>query len=189
MDGELGVMNKHSIVKNPTWCGQELQSCRASYLRVGDRVVTPAGEARISEITFAHHIEHSSVLITCALPVRGDFTFELKPSQWVMRLEQGGSRKKPVVRNVSAGGVSAGDWVYVGGGRCHKVLNTPGASGDITAMILDPEARIVDGGLLDGAHPLDVEEQSLLVAPASGLLLFTGPASSTVSILDEGTMA
>lgn len=43
MDDEPGVMNKHSIVKNPTRCGREVQWCRARDLEIGDRLLTPHG--------------------------------------------------------------------------------------------------------------------------------------------------
>lgn len=86
MDDGQRIANKHSIVKNPTWCGREVQWCRACDLEIGDRLTTPVGETRVTGLKSRRNSNHNSTIITCALPVRGDFTFELKSSQWVMRL-------------------------------------------------------------------------------------------------------
>ena len=178
------------VVQNPTWYGQELQRCRARDLRVGDRLITPVGEARISEITFAYRTDYSSVLVACVSASTGDFLdIEFKSSWWVMRFKRGESRKVSVVRTVSAGGVSVGDWVYVGNNRCHKATIVSSAPGGITVMILDPEARTIDGDLAIDAYHLGDEGQSITRSPVLGYLIFEGPASSSVSIVDEGVTA
>ena len=189
MDDGQGIANKHSIVKNPTWCGREVQWCRVSDLLVGDRLITPVGETRVTGLMSRRNSNRNSTIITCALPVRGDFTFELKPSQWAMRLERGGSRKEPVVRTVSAEGVSVGDWVCVENNRCHKATIVSSAPGGITVIILDPEARTIDGDLAIDAYHLGDEGQSITKSPALGYLIFEGPASSSVSIVEEGVTA
>lgn len=181
---------QEAVAQNPTWCGQELQRCRAHDLQVGDRLITPVGEARISEITFAYHTDYSSVLVACVSASTGDFLdIEFKSSWWVMRLERGGSRRGPVVRTVAAGGVSVGDWVCVGNNRCHKATIVSSAPGGITVMILDPEARTIDGDLAIDAYDLGDEGQSITKSPVMGYLIFEGPASSSVSVLDEGVTA
>ena len=177
---------QEAVVQNPTWCGQEVQWCRVSDLLVGDRLITPVGETRVTGLTSRRSSNRNSTIITCALPVRGDFTFELKPSQWAMRLERGKPRKTPSVRNIPARDVRTGDYIYVGDNRCYKAMTTVSVSDGIAVVVLGPEVRVVDGHMLVGAYPLDTEEQSRLTALASGFLLFTGPASSLVSIVDEG---
>lgn len=189
MDDRQGIANKHRTVKNPTWCGREVQWCRVSDLLVGDRLITPVGETRVTGLMSRRNSNRNSTIITCALPVRGDFTFELKPSQWAMRLERGEPRKTPSVRNIPAGDVRTGDYIYVGDNRCYKAMTAVSVSDGIAVVVLDPEVRVVDGHMLVGAYPLDTEEQSPLTALASGLLLFTGLASSLVSIVDEGVTA
>lgn len=180
---------QEAVVQNPTWCGRGVQWCRVHDLRVGDRLITPVGETRVTGLMSRRNSNRNSTIITCALPVRGDFTFELKPSQWAMRLERGGSRKEPVVRTVSAEGVSVGDWVCVENNRCYKATIVSSAPGGITVMILDPEARTIDGDLAINAYHLGDEGQSITKSPALGYLIFEGPASSSVSILDEGVTA
>lgn len=178
---------QEAAVQNPTWRGREVQWCRAHELRAGDRLITPIGEARISETTFAHHTDYSSVLVACVSASTGDFLdIELKSSWWVMRLERGEPRKESVVRTVSAEGVSVGDWVCVENNRCHKATIVSSAPGGITVMILDPEVRTIDGDLAIDAHHLGDEGQSITKSPALGYLIFEGPASSSVSIVDEG---
>lgn len=82
--------------------------------------------------------------------------------------------------------MSDDDWIYVGGNRCYQVMSTTTIS-DVTATVLDPDVRLVDGDLLTGARPLDLNGtgQSLSMLPNTGYLLLVGPASSPVSIIDE----
>lgn len=107
MDDRQGIANKHSIVKNPTWCGREVQWCRARDLEIGDRLLAPTGVARVTELVSRCDNGINSTAVTLTPILGDDLTIKLKSSRWVMRLEQGGSRKEPVVRTVSAEGVTA----------------------------------------------------------------------------------
>lgn len=189
MDDRQGIANKHSIVKNPTWCGREVQWCRARDLGIGDRLLAPTGVARVTELVSRCDNGANSTAVTLTPILGDDLTIKLKSSRWVMRLEQGGSREEPVVRTVSAEGVSVGDWVCVENNRCHKATIVSSAPGGITVIILDPEVRTIDDDLaIDAHHPGD-EWQSITKSPVLGYLIFEGPASSSVSIVDEGVTA
>lgn len=82
-----------------TWRGKKLQSCQAVDLRVGDQLVTPAGEAQISELSTRYDTSDPTIIgyvtITCALWGGGRFTAEFDLNQQVMRLERGESQKTP----------------------------------------------------------------------------------------------
>lgn len=190
MDDEQGFVSQRSDVKNPTWCGREVQWCRARDLQVGDQLIAPPGESSITDIVFQYNIGSGLTIVTCTPMTGDDFTIELELNQPVMRLEQGGSQKMLLVRSVHAGDVSDDDWVYTGGNRCYKVMSTTTISG-VTATVLDPEVRLVDGDLLASARPLDLNGmgQSLSMLPGTGYLLLVGPASSSVSIIDEEVAA